>query len=230
MKPVFIAEIGLNHGGSLSKAFRMIDLCKQAGADIVKFQYYSPVEVLGHDHPALDYAARCQFSQKDHERLKKHCDEIGVEYMVSVFNVRDVEWAASLCKRMKIASRMNENLEFLSYVERTKLPVIMSIQVETPLRRFYRDRFYLMWCVRNYPSTPTEALNFPFSYKYGLSSHCPDYKVTVEAFQKGARIFENHVKETMDEEGCDMSSSITIDSFARMVKEINALNTALAAD
>ncbi len=207
---------------------RMIDLCKQAGAHIAKFQYYSPVDVLGADHPALDYAISCQFTKDEHVALKRHCDSVGIEYMVSVFSVKDIEWASGLCKRMKVASRMNRNLEFLAYIDRTKLPVIMSIQPETPMRKYYQDRFYFMHCVREYPASAVATLAPQFSYKYGLSSHCPDYKVTVEAFQHGARIFENHVKESNEDEGCDMSSSITIESFGKMVRAINDLSKTLA--
>lgn len=224
MEPVFIAEIGLNHGGSLSKAFRMVYLAKLSGATVAKFQHYSPIDVLGIDHPALDYVVKCQFKRQDHERLAQYCNTIGIEYLVSVFDIKDIQWAASLCKRMKVASRKNQDLEFLSYIDKTKLPVIMSIQPEVPLRSYYRDRFYFMWCVRNYPATTTEVLNTNFSYKYGLSSHCPDFKASVEAYKLGARIFENHVKEFETEEGCDMASSITFDNYKRMTSEIESID------
>src|SRR5216683_1009775 len=124
MKPLFLAEIGINHQGSLSKAFRMIRLAKDAGAHIAKFQHYNALDVLGREHPALDYATSCQFTRKEHEKLAKYCEEVGLEYLISVFDIKDIAWAASLCKRMKVATRMNRNLEFLHYIESTKLPVI----------------------------------------------------------------------------------------------------------
>lgn len=202
----------------------MTKLAKEAGANIVKFQYYDPVDVLGKDHPALDYVLSCRLKQKDHEKLALYCQDLGVEYLVSAFDVKDIPWAASLCKRMKIASRMNQNLEFIAHVERTKLPVIMSIQPDTTIRKCHRDRFYFMWCVRNYPSTMEEVLKGNFSYKYGLSSHCPDYRASVEAYKQGARIFENHVKEFDTDQGCDMSSSITLTDYKRMTDEITGLD------
>ena len=204
-----------------------MDLCKEAGADIVKFQHYSPIDVLGLDHPALDEAIQCQFTKKEHEILAHHATLLDVEYLVSVFSVNDITWADGLVKRHKVASRMNRNLEFLAKMEQTKKPVIMSIQDNTPLRQLYRDRFYFMWCVTNYPASEKEVLDYPFSYKYGLSSHCPKMEPTVEAYRRGARIFENHICESRTEVGCDMSSSITIDSFGKMVKQINDLHSAL---
>ncbi len=220
MQPLFIAEIGVNHHGNLSKAFRMIDEAKSAGADIAKFQFYNPLDVLGKDHPALDYAIQCQFTRDQHEKLRDHCGRVGIEYLVSIFNVYDIAWADSLCKRHKIASRMNQNQEFIALIERCKKSVIMSLQPEITVRRSFRDRFYFMWCLRNYPSIKRDVLQPTFSYKYGLSSHCPDFTATVEAYKRGARIFENHVCESREESGCDISSSITFREYKQMTDEI----------
>lgn len=227
MKSLFIAEIGVNHHGDYDKALRMIDRSAQAGAHIVKFQYYNPDRVLGRQHPSYEYAKQCQFTKTQHESLKKYCDWLGIEYCVSVFTPEDVTWAASLCNRMKVASRMNKNQEFLAKIDGTKLPVIMSIQPDTAMRREYSDRFYFMWCSRLYPSTKEQVIQFPFSYKYGLSSHCPDYTATIDAFKLGARIFENHVCESMNEQGCDIPASIRIDDFKKMVEEIRYLEKCL---
>lgn len=222
MNPLFISELGLNHGGNLSKAFRMVELSKKAGAHIAKFQHYDALDVLGREHPALDYATSCQFTREEHEKLARHCESIGIEYLVSVFDVKDIPWADSLCKRHKVASRMNQNLEFLAHIDRCKKPVIMSIQYETTLRSTYRDRFYFMWCVRQYPAMYQEVMAPMFSYKYGLSSHCPDWNVIPDAFDKGARIFEAHVCESRKEVGCDIESSLT---FSELERAINAINS-----
>jgi sialic acid synthase SpsE len=223
MEPIFISELGLNHAGNFSKAMRMIELSKEAGATIVKFQHYNALDVLGRDHPALDYAASCQFTKDEHERLKVFCDSIKIEYLVSVFNIPDIKWADGLCKRHKIASRQNTNMEFLAHIDRCKKPTIMSIQDDTTLRSCYRDRFYFMWCVRNYPSTYQETLAHPFSYKYGLSSHCPDWNVIPDSYAKGARIFESHICESRKEEGCDISSSLTFDELKRAIDSVKTL-------
>ncbi len=223
MQPLFIAEIGLNHQGNLNKAFRMVDSAKAAGAHIAKFQFYSPIDVLGRENPALDYAISCQLTRSEHEKLRDHCHRVGIEYLVSIFDLHDILWADSLCKRHKIASRMNQNQEFIAKIEELKKPVIMSIQPELTVRRSFRDRFYFMWCVRDYPATKEKVLRPTFSYKYGLSSHCPDYTANVEAYRRGARIFENHVCESREETGCDIASSLTFEEYAKMTNEIKAM-------
>lgn len=216
MKPTFICEIGINHHGSMDKAFRMIETAKECGADFAKFQFYNPVKTLGPAHPALAYAKQCYFSKPQHETLKKRCDDIGISYLVSVFDIQDVAWAASLCKAMKIATRMNKRQDFLRAIERTKLPVYMSVQPELTIQKEYSKRFNLLWCVAKYPSTKADILSYPYR-GFGLSSHCPDWTASLEAIKNGAHVVENHVCESRDEMGCDIESSLTFDEYKLLI-------------
>lgn len=218
LKPIWLCEIGINHHGSIDKALRMIDKAKECGADYAKFQFYQPSEVLGTKHPAFAYANQCYFSRYQHEALKQHCDDIGIKYLVSVFNTRDVEWAAGLCKAMKVATRMNKRQDFLRAVERTKLPVFMSVQPELTIRKEYSARFNLLWCVPEYPTLKQKVMSFPYN-GFGLSSHCPDPAASFEAYKLGCRVFENHLVEAKDELGCDVSSSITFDEYKVLIKQ-----------
>jgi sialic acid synthase SpsE len=215
-KSIWIAEIGINHHGNMDKAFRMIERAKDCGATFAKFQFYEPTKTLGRDNPALAYAKSCYLSKPQHETLKRHCDNVGINYLVSVFDIRDVQWAASLCKAMKIATRMNKRQDFIREVDKTKLPVFMSVQPELTIRREYQKRFSLMWCVSKYPTSKEEVLSYPYS-GFGLSSHCPDPTATLEAYYKGARVFENHLAESRDELGCDIPSSITFDEYKKLI-------------
>lgn len=225
MKSIFIAEIGINHNGSLSKAFRMIDQAKNAGANYAKFQYYDPIRLLGADYKGIESIQKCSFTQNQHEKLAKHCRDINIKYLVSVFDVKDILWADSICDMHKVASRMNHNLEFLAHIDKCKKPTVMSIQPDLSLRKTYADRWYFMWCVNNYPASKEEVLKGQFSYKYGLSSHCPDWTASMEAYLKGARIFENHVKEFDQDQGVDMNSSILFEDYKRMTDAIKKLES-----
>jgi sialic acid synthase SpsE len=216
MKPLFIAEIGINHHGDFEKALRMIDKAKKAGAHVAKFQHYDAVKVLGADHPALEYASNCQFSKLQHEKLKDHCDQRGIEYLVSVFDVADIAWANGLCQGHKIASRMNHNRDFIKAIQATHKPVLMSIQ-KPEERRDYAN-FSFMWCVRDYPCAKAKALDFVFNERYGLSSHCPDWTVIPDAYKLGARVFENHVVESLEEDGCDVASSLSFEDYEKAIK------------
>lgn len=208
---IYIAEIGINHDGDMVKAKRMASKALDCGATYVKFQYYSPEKVLGRDHPALQYAKQCYFSRMEHEELRKY---VGPQYMVSVFNVGDVGWADTLCSAHKIASRMNTSQEFISKIEQTKKPVFMSIQPGLGVR--IPKRFNLLWCVREYPAVKEDILKYPYD-GFGLSSHCPDWKATKEAIELGATVVENHICESRQEEGCDKSSSLTLEEYEKLI-------------
>ena len=215
MKGIWIAEVGINHHGDIEKAKRMASKALDAGATYVKFQYYNPVQVLGRNHPDLQYAQQCYFTRLQHEDIKHYCDSIGAKYLVSVFNVGDIGWADKLCSAHKIASRMNKNAEFIAKIEHCKKPTFMSVQPESGVR--IPDRFKLMWCIREYPSVKEDIIKYPY-WDIGLSSHCPDPSATEWAFNHGARVIENHVAESREEEGCDISSSLTLAEYTKLIK------------
>lgn len=221
-KITFIAEIGINHHGDINKAKRMCSKALDCGATYVKSQYYNPYRVLGPKHPELDYALQCQFTRQQHEEIYKYCLSIGAIYGVSVFSPGDVGWVNGFSKYHKIASRMNTNQEFINKIESCKKITFMSIQPEQGVR--IPQRFKLLWCIREYPSFKSDIIKYPYNQNFGLSSHCPDPSVTVEAIRMGARVVENHLCESKEESGCDISSSLTFKEYAKMIKEVMGMN------
>lgn len=213
----WLAELGINAHGNPEKMLRMINKSVEAGATYIKGQYYDPVKVLGRNHPDFAYATQCQFSKSQHETFAKYAKSLGGQYFVSVFDVKDVAWAGQFGV-MKVASRMNQNQEFLSKVNALHLPTYMSVQPEITINKRYSKRFSLLWCVRQYPTDKAEILKYPYQ-GFGLSSHCPDPSATFEAYKAGARVFENHLVESTDELGCDVGSSINFSEYKKLIKE-----------
>lgn len=217
-KCTFIAEIGINHAGNMEKAFRMVDSAKRCGADFAKFQYYDPVKVLGRKHPALKYALQCYFTKEEHETLWQYCQSVGIDYLVSVFDVKDIVWADTLCTAHKIATRMNQKQDFIEAIAKTGKPIFMSVSPDIQVKKQYLDKFQLMWCIPGkYPSDIDEVLAYPYE-GFGLSSHCPDPRASLEAYHKGCRLFENHLVESKTETGCDVSSSIDFQEYKALIK------------
>jgi sialic acid synthase SpsE len=217
-KVTIIAELGINHNGDFDKALKMILAAKAAGVSIVKFQHYDALKLLGPSSPYLEYASRCQFSKTQHEQLKQFCDDVGMEYLVSVFDIADVPWADNLCKRHKVASRMNQNEEFKQALLDTGKEVIMSVQKPRGSLRFR-----LMYCITEYPTLEEKLQFLPCSYTLGLSSHCPSIRPTLKAIAQGATIVEHHVTFSREDEGCDQSSSITFDQLKQLNTWANEL-------
>lgn len=224
-----IAELGINHNGSLDKAEDMILAAKQAGVKTVKFQHYDALKLLGADSPYLEYASKCQFTKQQHEELKQFCDVLEMEYLVSVFDVADIPWADSLCKRHKVASRMNKNQDFINALLATGKQVIMSIQ---PCQKVdIVPGLDLMVCITEYPTDAPkmhkalDSINWwkSMGVQVGLSSHCPDIKPTLVAITNGAKIVEHHVTFSRSDEGCDQGSSITFDELKQLNRFANEI-------
>lgn len=219
MRVDIICEVGINHDGSFEKAVSMIIAAAKTGVKIVKFQHYDALKLLGKDSPYLEYATKCQFTKRQHEELKQFCDDIGMEYLVSTFDVQDVLWADSLSKRHKVASRMNQNQEFIAALLNTNKEVIISIQDKRDIRPNLRN----MYCITEYPTSEVKLQDLPCNEFLGLSSHCPSIVPSLNAVAQGANLIEHHVCFSREEEGCDKSSSITFDELAQLNLMVNKL-------
>ena len=108
-KPYIIAEIGVNHEGSMKTAKRLVDEAKEGGADAVKFQSYKAETIASEDSPSYwDTKEEPTTSQyklfKKHDsfgldemiKLKKHCDEIGIEFMSTPFDIASADYLYDL--------------------------------------------------------------------------------------------------------------------------------------
>lgn len=214
MKVFFIAEVGINHQGSYEKASRMISEAKTCGATAVKFQKYNPMKVLGKDSPYLNDAH--QLSWKELTDLSKEAHKLGLQFGCSVFNPQDIPIVDKISDFHKVATRMQGNPEFIARIEQCKKLTFMSIQPDLGIR--IPERFKLLWCIAGkYPSTKEDILNYPYG-QIGLSSHCPDWTASLEAVKYGARVVENHVCESKDEKGCDISSSLDFSDYEKLIK------------
>jgi N,N'-diacetyllegionaminate synthase len=220
-KVTIIAELGINHDGNFDKALAMILEAQRAGVNIVKFQHYDAMKLLGKDSPYLFYANQCQFSKKQHEDLALFCDSINMEYLVSVFDVNDVVWADGLCKRHKVASRMNKDKVFIETLVATGKELIISVQDRLP--SVYPTDARFMYCITKYPTPEKELANLPCNKDLGLSSHCPSILPTLEAIAQGANIIEHHVTFSREDKGCDHSSSITFNELRQLNRFANEL-------
>jgi N-acetylneuraminate synthase len=123
-RPKVIAEIGCNHKGEIETAKELLTLCKEAGADVGKFQKRNPRELLTKEqydapHPNPDnafgstYGAHREFlelSIDDHKELKAHCDEIGLIYSCSVWDCTSAREIVSLNPVLiKVGSPSNQH-------------------------------------------------------------------------------------------------------------------------
>lgn len=226
---LFIAELGINHGGNVGLAQDMIISAKAAGADIAKFQMYDPIKILGKDSPHLEEATQAQFTHDQHKQLKIFCGYAGIEYCCSVFHAEDVPFFEEIgMQRYKIASRSTKEIALLEAIRRTGKPVIASNGLDKELIQLKaifqpESNLSVLECICKYPTTSSQmALNIDYidfdKPNSGLSSHCLSIVPSLTAIMYGAEIIEHHVRFDWQRVGCDMGSSITFEQFKQMTE------------
>lgn len=199
---VIIAEIGINHNGSLDVAHELIRQARISGADIAKFQFYDPRKIFGPegsypDAEAFKQALTVEFGFEDARQLKTWCDEEGIEFSASVFDIERFEWTVELdVARHKIASRSVENRELCERILGTGKETFVSLGFwsgnNVPFQ--IRNAQYL-YCVPKYPcdlkdlDLPLEFSKSPYS---GFSDHTLGIEAALVAVGRGATIIEKH--------------------------------------
>lgn len=178
-RPYIIAEIGVNHEGSISLARRLIDEAREGGADAVKFQTYRAETIASKDSPSYwDLSEEPTTSQyelfKKHDsfwkdemqELKNYCNVQGIEFMSTPFDIESADFLNDMMDVFKISSSDLTNKPFIEYLCRFNKPIILStgaselfeVQEAVSWIEKYGNPLALLHCVLNYP-TPDENAN-----------------------------------------------------------------------
>ena len=138
---IIIAEAGVNHNGNYDLAVKMIHEAKRAGADYVKFQTAVPElvistfapkaeyqkETTGSEESQLDMCRAIHLPLSDYKRLKAVCDEVGIGFMSTPFDLVSIDTLEPLdMAYYKIPSGEITNLPYLRKIASKHRPVIMS--------------------------------------------------------------------------------------------------------
>ena len=91
-KTFIIAELGINHGGSLKIAKKLIDSAVRSGVDAVKFQTYITEKRVKKKSPIFDILKKCELSFKDFKILKSYSEKKGVEFMSTPFDFESFQF------------------------------------------------------------------------------------------------------------------------------------------
>lgn len=196
-----IAEVGVNHLGSVKLAKEMIDAGCSVGVKLFKFQIYKVEEFgVGPDWQWYDYMNHCALTADQHADLKAYCDKLGVTYFASVFG----DWSLNVAKEIdmsmyKLASRSvyDENgqiSKLANEIYDLGKPVISSLG--------YRQEFWPypskennknLYCVSKYPTTREDILWPKFGDMVsGFSDHSIGTELAKEAIDLGATVIEKH--------------------------------------
>ncbi|WP_454937004.1 N-acetylneuraminate synthase family protein [Capnocytophaga leadbetteri] len=265
MKPAkVIAEIGCNHKGDMGIAKELIKVAKiYCNADVVKLQKRNNRELLTeeqynapHPNPANSYGDTygahrefLEFTAEQHRELKKYCEELGIVYSTSVWDLTSAKEIASLNPELiKIPSACNNHYEMLGWLcEHYKGEIHVSTgmtsqkEIET-LVKFFESKgrakdVVLYACTSGYPVpfedvclleiTRLKELYGNRVKEIGFSGHHLGIAVDVAAYTLGATWVERHYTLDRTWKGTDHAASLEPEGLRRLVRDLKAVNKAL---
>ena len=171
-RPYFIADIAANHDGSLERAYKLIELAKEAGADVAKFQNFKAKTIVskkGFETMKGQISHQSNWKKTVYEvyedasidttwteLLKKKCDEVGIEYMTSPYDFESVDSVEEYVNAYKIGSGDITWIEILKYIARKNKPILLATgastleDVKRAMQTLKNNKIILMQCNTNY--------------------------------------------------------------------------------
>jgi len=233
--PLVIAEIGINHEGSLKVAFEMVDAAKRAGAEVVKHQTHIVEDEMNKtaksvipgnaDVSIYDIMDRCSLNEQDEIKLKEYVESQGMIFISTPFS----RAASERLERMnvaayKIGSGECNNYPLLKHIAKFNKPVIMSTGMNTiesiskavEIFKTHNVPLALLHTTNLYP-TPPELVRYgamtEMSKKFpdkvfGLSDHTLTNHACFGAVALGASILERHFTDHKNRKGPDIVCSM----------------------
>lgn len=249
-----IAEIGINHNGSLDIAKQLIDEAAKAGCSAVKFQKRTPEicvppeqrEVM-RDTPwgrmtYMDYRYKVEFDEADYAVIDAYCQEKGIDWFASCWDEPSVDFVEQFNPAVyKAASASLTDHALLKKMKDTGKPLMISTGMSTmdeileAVAVLGKDNLLIAHSTSAYPC-PLEQLNLKMIHTLhnvfggvpiGYSGHETGLGTTVAAVTLGASFIERHF--TLDRAmwGSDQAASVEPTGMRRLVKDIRNVEVAL---
>ena len=246
-KPCFIiAEIGSNHDNSFSKALKLIDKAKEAGADAVKFQIFSADQHYSKYTPGFKYLKKkntynlikgLEINRRWIFKLKKYCDKKKIIFFASPCDLSAINELKRLnTKLYKVASFDITDLNLVESIAKTKKPIILStgmcsfkdIQNAVKVCKKNKNRnIILLQCTSLYPAPKNlanlrtiETMRKKFKLLTGYSDHTLDSDAALISVCLGSKVLERHFTLSKKSKGPDHAFASEPNEFKEMVIKI----------
>lgn len=233
--PLVIAEIGINHGGSLEVAKEMVRLAQGAGCECVKHQTHILEDEMTDEAKQIfppnadvsiwEVMARCALSQADEIELKNYTESLGMIYLSTPFSRAAADFLESIgVVGYKIGSGEADNLPLIRHIARFGKPIIMStgmqsietLRASVDILAASGVEYALLECTNLYPSPPeivslkgvTELRNAFPGVPVGFSDHSIGPDMALASVALGACILERHYTDTRYRVGPDIINSM----------------------
>jgi len=247
-----VAEIGINHNGSLDLAKKLIDVAIESGCDAVKFQKRTVEVVYSTEELALlrespfgstngDLKRALEFGEKEYTEIDRYCRKLGIDWMASCWDENSVDFMEQFnppCYKIASASLTDDQL--LQHHRNYERPIILSTgmsteeQIQHAVGVLGSDQLILLHCTSTYPAAAEElnlrvieTLKRTFPVPVGYSGHESSFLPTFAAVMMGANVIERHI--TLDRAmwGSDQAASLEPAAFERLIKYVRELDVIL---
>lgn len=256
-KTYVIAEMSANHAGSFERAIEIIHAAKDAGADCIKIQTYTPDTMTidcDNEYFRLDKGTwkgenlyelykKAYTPWEWQADLKKEAERLEIDFLSTPFDKTSVDFLEDLGMEFyKIASFELVDIPLIEYIASKRKPIIMSTgmatlgEIEDAVNTIkkYHDDIILLKCSSAYPAI-TDEMNLAtmvnmektFSVPVGLSDHSMGAVGAIAAVALGAKVIEKHFCISRSIKNPDASFSMEKEEFAEMVNMIRQTETAI---
>jgi sialic acid synthase SpsE len=243
--PLVIAELGINHGGSLEVALEMVDAAARSGVEVLKHQTHivedemipraKEVKPGNSERSIYEIMKSCALTESEEFELKRYVESKGMIFLSTPFSRAAAQRLFKFkVKALKIGSGECNNLPLLKHVSEAKVPLIVStgmnsmesVRRTVSLLESLKVKFALMHTTNLYP-TPTNLVRlgamqemmkeFP-GIPIGLSDHTTTNTACIGAMAIGADLVERHFTDHMNREGPDIVCSMDENTCSELVR------------
>lgn len=248
----FIAEIGINHEGSLKRALKLIKLAKNSGVDAVKFQIFKPETMAQEDSKKTDLQKkntssketlfqmwkRVSLKKNYFKKLKLYAKKNSLDFICSAFDEESLDFLKFLKpSAIKVASSDINDINLLMKIKKMKLPVIISTgmatlnEIKNAIKIIGKKKTYVLHCVSMYP-VPDKFINIhrmvtlekKLKVIVGYSDHSKTIDASIASIVLGAKIIEKHFTDSKKRIGADHSLSADFNEMKQIINFSNKFN------
>ena len=246
-----IAEIGINHNGSVDTAKKIIDVAKVAGCDYVKFQKRTPDICVPEAQKSkirqtpwgemtyLEYKHRIEFQEKEFDEIASYCDQIGIKWFASVWDIPSVDFMAKYTDVGKVPSALITDHDLLCYARQkfktlmistgmsTECEIEQAVELGRPDIVFHTNSSY-----------PSKVQELNLNYIHHLREKYPDTQIgysghefglvtTFATVPMGIEWIERHVTLDRTMWGSDQMASVEPHGLIKLVKGVRSIEASL---
>lgn len=259
MKTLIIAEAGVNHNGSFETAKQLVDVAKESGVDIVKFQTAKLDSLVSKFAEMAEYQknnigktesqkkmlGKLLLKFEDFIKLAQYCKEKDIQFLSTPFDLESIDFLNSLVPFWKIPSGEITNYPYLVKIARTHKPIFMSTgmcelsEIDDAMNLLQQNKsgkITLLHCNTQYP-TPYEDVNLKamktlrerYDVEVGYSDHTKGIEVPIAAVAMGASVIEKHFTLDRTMEGPDHKASLEPSELKAMVDSVRNIEKAIGS-